>query len=198
MRLRPFAVSIAAVAAMAAPCASAASDDEIWKLLKDGGQVVLMRHTVTTPGVGDPPGMRVDDCSTQRNLTEQGQRHAKAIGQVVRAHGVAFDHVYSSPMCRCLDTAVLAFGHVDRAQASNNPNAGVEEPARQVRDMRALVSERRRGGNVILVSHSSTIFAVTGINMNPGEMLVVTPQGDGNFQLRGKFLPAPEPRAEPE
>ena len=196
MRLQSFAVAIALVGALATAGARA-SDDDVWKLLKEGGQVVLMRHTVTTPGVGDPPGMRVDDCSTQRNLTEQGQRHAKAIGQAVRAHGVAFDRVYSSPMCRCLDTAVLAFGHVDKAQTQGNPNASVE-PARQVRDMRALVGEKHRGGSVVLVSHGSTIFAVTGINMEPGEMLVVTPKGDGDFEVRGRLMAAPEPGAGPE
>ncbi|MFZ3322582.1 MAG: histidine phosphatase family protein [Usitatibacter sp.] len=197
MRLQSFAVPIALLAALAAAGARA-NDDELWRLLKEDGQVVLMRHTVTTPGVGDPPGMRVDDCSTQRNLTEQGQRHAKAIGQAVRAHGVAFDRVYSSPMCRCLDTAVLAFGHVDKGQATGNPNASVEEPARQVRDMRALVTEKHRGGSVVLVSHSSTIFAVTGINLKPGEMLVVTPKGDGNFEVRGRLMAAPGPSAGPE
>ncbi len=198
MRPRFLAASVAAVAALAGMGASAASDDEAWAALKEGGQVVLMRHTVTTPGIGDPPGMRIDDCSTQRNLTEQGQRHAKAIGEAVRAHGITFDHVYSSALCRCLDTAVLAFGHVDKGQPSANPNAGVEEHAREVRDMRALVGEKRRGGNVILVSQSSTIFAVTGINTKTGEMLVVTPKGDGNFALRSRFMPAPEPPAQPE
>jgi broad specificity phosphatase PhoE len=174
--------------------ADAASDEAAWQLLRDGGQVVLMRHTITTPGVGDPPGMRVDDCSTQRNLTEQGQRHAKAIGEAVRAHGITFEHVYSSPMCRCLDTAVLAFGRVEKPHTSGNPNAGVEDPARQVREMRALATEKRRGsGNIVLVSHSSTINAVTTISTKEGEMLVITPQGDGNYELRGRLMAAPQP-----
>jgi len=181
------ALAVAAVAR-----ADAGDDERIWKLLKEGGYVVLMRHTVTTPGVGDPPGMRVDDCSTQRNLTERGQRHAKAIGEAMRQHGVTFDHVYSSPMCRCLDTAVLAFGHVERPQAVN-PNAGIEDQARQVREMRALAVDKHRGGNVVLVSHSSTISAVTGIMTGPGEMLVLQPQGEGKFELRGRFVAAPEP-----
>ena len=173
--------------------ADPADDAKLWQLLREGGQVVLMRHTVTTPGVGDPPGMRVDDCATQRNLTEQGQRHARVIGEAVRAHGVTFEHVYSSPMCRCLDTAVLAFGHVEKPHAAVNPNAGVEDPARQVREMRALVGEKRRGGNVVLVSHSSTISAVTSLGTKEGEMLVITPQGDGNYELRGRLMAAPQP-----
>lgn len=173
--------------------ADAAEDARVWEILRGGGQIVLMRHTITTPGVGDPPGMRVDDCSTQRNLTEQGQRHARAIGEAVRAHGVTFEHVYSSPMCRCVDTAMLVFGNVEKPHTAANPNAGLEDQARQVREMRALVGEKHRGGNVVLVSHSSTISAVTSISPKEGEMLVITPQGDGHYELRGRLMAAPQP-----
>jgi broad specificity phosphatase PhoE len=168
--------------------AASPEEDELWSLLKGGGQVVLMRHTVTTPGVGDPPGMRIDDCATQRNLTDEGRRHARAIGEAVRSHGVQFDRIQSSPMCRCLETARLAFGRVDESQPVSNPRGGSEEMPRQVREMRALATERRRGsGNVVLVSHGTTIANVTGITPEPGEMLVVTPQGEGNFALRGRL-----------
>lgn len=191
--LRTLVAALVALACLPA-LADPAADAKLWQLLDDGGQVVLMRHTLTTPGVGDPPGMRVDDCSTQRNLTEQGQRHAKAIGEAIRAHHVSFDHVYASPMCRCVDTAALAFGRVEKLNAAANPNAGVEDSARQVREMRALLGEKRRGGNVVLVSHSSTISAVTSISPKEGEMLVITPQGDGSYELRGRLMAAPPPQ----
>ena len=186
----PFILTIAAILAGFAASARAAADDALWQVLKGGGQVILMRHAVTTPGIGDPPGMRVEDCSTQRNLTDEGRRHARQIGEAVRAHGIVLDKVFSSPMCRCLETARLAFGRVDEALAVTSR---AEEMPRQVREMRALASEKRRGGsgNVVLVSHGTTIHAVTGVATHPGEMVIVTPQGDGIFELRGKFMPAP-------
>jgi broad specificity phosphatase PhoE len=149
-----------------------------------------MRHTVTPPGVGDPPGMRVDDCGTQRNLTDEGRRHAKAIGEAIRARAIQFERVLSSPMCRCLETARLAFGRTETVNAPVNPRAGIEDKPREVREMRALATEKRRGGNMILVSHGTTITGVTGLNVEPGEMIVVTPQGDGHFELRGLLKPA--------
>jgi broad specificity phosphatase PhoE len=82
---------------------------------------------------------------------------------------------------------------VERPQAAN-PNAGIEDHARQVREMRTLAGEKRRGGNVVLVSHSSTILAATGIMTGPGDMLVLLPQGEGKFEMRGRFIAAPEPR----
>ena len=56
-----------------------------WDLLKAGGQVVLLRHATTTPGVGDPPGFRVEDCASQRNLSEQWREEARRIGAAFRA-----------------------------------------------------------------------------------------------------------------
>src|SRR5262245_2403480 len=94
---------------LTAPTAVAA-DEEVWALLKGGGQVILIRHAITTPGVGDPPGMRVDDCSTQRNLTDEGRRDARRVGETFRTRGLVVDRVLSSPWCRCLETARLAFG----------------------------------------------------------------------------------------
>jgi phosphohistidine phosphatase SixA len=178
--------------AAGAPLAAGANEAELWSLLKAGGQVVLMRHTETAPGVGDPPGMRIDDCSTQRNLTEEGRKHAKAIGEAVQAHGVSFDRVIVSPMCRCVDTAKIAFGRVDETQSTANPRAGTEDRARAVRDTRATASEKRRG-NTILISHTSTIGAVTELYVDPGEMLIVTPQGDGKFEIRGRLMAAAPP-----
>jgi phosphohistidine phosphatase SixA len=164
-----------------------ATNEKLFALLKSGGHVVLMRHAETPPGVGDPPGMRIDDCKTQRNLTDEGRRHARSIGDALHAHGVQFDKVLSSPLCRCMDTARLAFGRVDDAIPVGNVHGGNEEMPRQVREMRALATAKRRGGNVVLVSHGTTIAAVTGITPEAGEMLVITPQGEGNFQLMGRL-----------
>src|SRR5688572_13223171 len=101
------------------PGAAVASDDP-WALLKGGGQVILMRHAITTPGVGDPPGMRLDNCSTQRNLTDDGRRHAREAGDALRARGVPVDRVVSSPWCRCIETARLAFGKAETSAALGN------------------------------------------------------------------------------
>ena len=57
----------------------AGADDaaDAWKALRAGGHVALMRHADAPGGVGDPPGFRVDDCATQRNLSERGGRTQK-------------------------------------------------------------------------------------------------------------------------
>ena len=53
--------------------------------------------------------------------------------------------------------------------------------------MRALVGERRPGPSLVMVSHGSTINALTGVSPDPAEMVVVTPQGDGRFVVAGRM-----------
>ena len=85
---------------------------ELWETLKTGNSVALMRHA-TAPGTGDPPGFQVDDCSTQRNLDQEGREQARGIGERFRERGISKVKVYSSQWCRCLETArLLELGEV--------------------------------------------------------------------------------------
>jgi broad specificity phosphatase PhoE len=151
------------------------ADEALWAQLKAGGQVVLIRHTVTTPGAGDPPGMRLDDCGTQRNLAQEGRAHARRIGEEFRRRGIPVERVLSSPWCRCLETARLAFGRAEVSQPLSNLFGRHEKRDAQVLEMRKLIANLPRRGNLILVSHGSTILALTGVSPATGEMVVVAP-----------------------
>jgi len=181
------ALAFLLVGVLTAPTAVAANE-EVWALLKGGGQVILIRHAITTPGVGDPPGMRVDDCSTQRNLTDEGRRDARRLGEAFRARGLVVDRVLSSPWCRCLETARLAFGAAEVWQPLGNLFGRDEARAEPLRQMRALVGERHTGSNVVLVSHGATISALPGVMPAPAEMVVMTPQGAGRFTVAGRLI----------
>jgi broad specificity phosphatase PhoE len=95
--------------------------------------------------------------------------------------------VLSSPWCRCLETARLAFGEPEVWQPLSNLFGRPENREEQVDRMRALVSQRRSGGNLILVSHGSTISALTGVSPDTAEMVILTPQGGGRFLLAGRL-----------
>jgi broad specificity phosphatase PhoE len=175
-----------ALALLALPAAARASEP-LWTLLKAGGQSILVRHALTTPGVGDPPDMRLDDCASQRNLTESGRAHARRLGEAFRARGIPVDRLLTSPWCRCVETARLAWGPAEVWTPLGNLYGRSERQAEQVREMRTLVSERRAGGNLVLVSHGSTIVALTGVSPDPAEMVIVTPQGGGRFTVAGRL-----------
>jgi broad specificity phosphatase PhoE len=173
----------------------AGADDELWTLLKNGRQVVLLRHAVTTTGFGDPPGFKLQDCATQRNLTDAGRAAARRLGDAFREHGVPVGRVLSSPWCRCLDTARLAFGAAEVSKPLSNLYGRSEASARQVREMETLIATWRpegAGGNLVLVSHGSTILALTGISVEPAEMVVLTRRAGERFKIAGR-LSAPSP-----
>ena len=79
----------------------------VWR--KQGG-VLMIRHTSTESGLGDPPGFVLGQCQTQRNLSAQGQEEARAIKTWMQTHQFKPEAVFSSQWCRCQDTARLAFG----------------------------------------------------------------------------------------
>lgn len=165
---------------------AADADEKLWSLLQKGGHVVLMRHAVTTPGVGDPPGFRLEDCSTQRNLTDGGRQDAKRVGAAFRARGAAIERVLTSPWCRCVETAKLAFGNAETSTALSNLFTHPENRDRQVREMKQLVV-RPKTGNRVLVSHGATISALAGVSLDTAEMLIVTPQAQGGFVVQGRL-----------
>ena len=105
MRFAVFAIFLGFCAA--AEIASADDAANAWKALRAGGHVALMRHADAPGGFGDPPGFRVDDCATQRNLSAKGRADAERIGARLKSEGIAFEKILSSPWCRCIDTATL-------------------------------------------------------------------------------------------
>ena len=172
------------------PDAAGANQQVLWDLLKEGGQVAVIRHASTVPGFGDPPGFRVDDCATQRNLSEAGREESRRIGSAFRVRGVPVEKVLSSRWCRCLDTARLAFGTAEPWAALDSFFDDRSREPEQTRQVRELIGKRPLSGNLVLVTHQVNITALTGIFPGQGEMVILTPLGDGKFRVAGRLRPA--------
>jgi len=165
----------------------ALADEALWKLLAKGGQVLMIRHALTAPGVGDPPGFRLEDCATQRNLSEEGRAEARKLGAALKARGVPIDEVLASPWCRCVETARLAFGRSTRWDALSNVFGRPENVAAQLKALRPRVAAHRGKGNLVLVTHGSTTHALTGASPATGEIVVLTPGGKEGFRVAGRM-----------
>ncbi|MDH4093737.1 MAG: histidine phosphatase family protein [Betaproteobacteria bacterium] len=164
----------------------ARADEALWPALRGGGHVLLIRHAQTDPGVGDPPGFRLEECATQRNLSAEGRAQARALGAVLRARQVPLGEVLSSPWCRCVETAELAFGRAQTWDALSNLHGRPQNAAEQVRAMRPRIAAHRGADNLVLVSHGSTAGALTGEYPAMGEVLVLKPQPPG-FRVVGRI-----------
>lgn len=170
---------------------TARADEKIWNLLRQGGQVVAIRHAQTTSGFGDPPGFKLDDCATQRNLNDEGRSQARKMGAAFRDNRIPVAAVISSPWCRCLETARLAFGEAESWSALSNLYDRRQNEAHQARAMRERISDFTGPGNLVLVSHGSTIRAATGTYLGMGEFVVLTPRGNSKFDVAGTITVSP-------
>lgn len=165
-----------------------ADEDALWSLLRQGGQVVLIRHGLTTPGVGDPAGMKMEDCASQRNLSDEGRREAQLLGKAMRQHQVPVGTLLSSPWCRCLETARIVFGKDAQVHAAlGNLFGRPERLVSQVEALKKLIAERAGRGNLFLVTHGSTVLALTDVSPATAEMVVLTPS-PGGFRYAGRLL----------
>ena len=155
-----------------------AQPGEFWARLREGGNVVLMRHATTEPGVGDPPDFRLGECTTQRNLSAEGREQARRVGEAFRREAIRLDEVRSSAWCRCVDTAQLAFGR-HAVWPSINSFFGTA-PAReaQTREVLAAVRALRAPTNWMLVTHQVNITALTGEYLAMGEVFVTRPEDE--------------------
>ena len=157
-----------------------ASERGVWDRLRAGGLVVLMRHASTEPGLGDPAGMRIEDCATQRNLSEEGREEARRVGARFRQERVPVARVLSSPWCRCKDTAQLAFGRFEDWEPLSSffdfPHREAEFTER-VKKRIGTYARRHPGGNVVMVTHNVNIAALSRESVAPAEMVLMRPDG---------------------
>lgn len=146
--------------------------DEAARRLAGGGFVLMMRHAQTEAGIGDPANFRVEDCSTQRNLSDAGRAQARAVGAALREAGIRVDTVRSSAWCRCRETAELAFGRHEVWPALNSFFDGRPGAQAQTREVEAFAAGWRPPANAMLVTHQVNITAALGTWTAPGEIVV--------------------------
>ena len=154
--------------------------------------MILYRHAIA-PGGGDPREFRLGDCSTQRNLSQEGRDQAQAIGRELRRERVPVDQVRSSRWCRALDTArLMKVGAVRPTPALDSVfTASASRSARQEQQTRRLIRNHRdEEGVLVLVGHQANIIDLTGIAPASGEGIVVRMDDDGRLEVVGR-IPAP-------
>ncbi len=147
------------------------------KRLAGQTMVLMMRHEQTVPGVGDPPGFKLDQCVTQRNLSAEGRERARQTGERLRTAGIVFSEVRSSRWCRCLDTARLAFGRVDPWPALDSFFADPQRQSAQMRSLEEGLASFKGQQPWMLVTHQVVISAALGVWTAMGD--VVAAERDG-------------------
>lgn len=148
--------------------------DQAWSALREGQAVLLMRHA-SAPGIGDPEGFVLGDCSTQRNLDERGRLQAQRWGELLRDREITRPRLFSSAWCRAMDTAeLMRLGTVLHSPALDSffVRGGQQRDA-QTRELRAFMDSLRGSPPAVLITHQVNITALTGIVPRSGEALVL-------------------------
>ena len=141
--------------------------------LDDGGKLIFIRHAYA-PGSGDPDNFNLNDCSTQRNLSKEGQRQAKYIGEFFRNNKVKIDKVLSSEWCRCKETAKIAFKNFSTDSFLNSfySSKFAKNKNKQVKALKEYIKKFKSDKNLVLVTHYVLISEILNYNPSSGEIVV--------------------------
>ena len=186
---------VAALMTSFSPQSAVAKDSLIWDKLQGKnpkGYVLLMRHTLA-PGVGDPQRFRLGDCTTQRNLSDEGRQDARDIGKWLEQRNLKIHSIESSRWCRTRETAeLLGIGRVklNKNLDSLFRESDLENHKQTIETKKRIVSHRNTRGLLVLVGHAVNISAITGITLDSGEGILVRANAQGDIDLMG-FSPKP-------
>jgi phosphohistidine phosphatase SixA len=167
-----------------------ANESAIWDKLQGTnpkGYVLLLRHTIA-PGVGDPENFKLNDCSTQRNLSQVGRDDAKAVGDWLKRRDIKISRVESSRWCRAKQTAQLL--GIGKVRLNSNLDSLFEsaDPAKAIQTVRVkkqIVDWRNKSGLLVLVGHFVNIGAVAGVGVGSGEGVLVKADSKGKITVVG-------------
>ena len=161
------------------------SNDKIISKLQSGGNIVFIRHAIA-PGNGDPENFNIKDCSTQRNLSEEGINQSKKIGAFFKKNNINIAKVLSSEWCRCKDTAKYAFKNFSTFEGLNSfyDPRFEEYKTKQINDLKRYIQKWESPDNLILITHYVVISEILNKGVSSGEIIIT----DKNFNNLGGFL----------
>ena len=148
-------------------------DRDILATLKEGNKLIFIRHAYA-PGGGDPENFDINDCNTQRNLSESGRLQAKNIGNFFKENQINFKKVYSSEWCRCKETAEIAFGDFETKSFLNSffSQRFSKNKNKQIRDLNNFLDNLKDDGNLVFVTHYVLISEVLNYTPSSGEIII--------------------------
>lgn len=145
--------------------------------------VILLRHG-DAPGRNEPASFDLNDCTTQRNLSDNGRDEAREMGDALRARGVNVARVLSSRWCRTHETAeLLNLGPVEAARPFDNLEFNKHRSTAMLERERQLIASWHGPGVLVIVTHSSNIKALTGLDAARGTVIVASPTDESGATL---------------
>ena len=133
--------------------------------------VIFLRHS-WAPGFGDPENFKIDDCSTQRNLSDEGVLQARKIGKFFLKNQIQFSEILTSEWCRCKDTIKeMNIGDWETFSGLNSffQNFSKKKVLSLLHDK---LNNVKNDEIILLVTHQVVISEITNISPPSGGMVI--------------------------
>ena len=158
------------------------SNKKLIDQLKDSGKIIFIRHAYA-PGNGDPSDFNLNDCSTQRNLSNRGKIQSRKIGKFFKKNQIKIDKVLSSEWCRCKETAYLSFKDYETKNFLNSFYSlkFMKNKDKQIKDLRKYIKMHQDKKNLVLVTHYVVISEILDYSPASGEIII----SDKDFNVIG-------------
>ena len=152
--------------------------------LQKGGKLIFIRHAIA-PGGGDPEDFDINDCKTQRNLSDAGRIQSKKIGSFFKANKIPFSKVYSSEWCRCKETAFLAFEKYETKNFLNSffSQQFANNREKQIIDFNKFIANWDQDQNLVFITHYVVISEILKYAPSSGEIVI----SNKNYKLLGSI-----------
>ena len=145
-----------------------------WNYLKEGGYYVFIRHALA-PGNGDPVNFDLNNCSTQRNLSQEGIDQSIRIGEEFKNKDIPISRVLTSQWCRCKDTAFYAFNDYIEFPVLNSTYSSKfqKNQSDQISSLINYINNTDlKKNNEIFVTHYVIIGALTDYYPDSAEIVI--------------------------
>jgi hypothetical protein len=168
--------------------------------LRQGGYIIYFRHFETGADTPDQHLVRLEDCSTQRQLNEQGVRQAVRVRNAFQAMKFPVGEVLASPFCRAWQSADLAFGRHVKIDGLKLPPSkdytDADKAAMRAALLPLLGKDPAPGRNTVIMAHDDNMPAAGGPEIRTqGEAVILRPDGKGGFGVVALIKPGRWPGA---
>ena len=149
------------------------ASENIVEILKKENNIIFIRHAIA-PGNGDPSNFDISDCSTQRNLSKNGELQALKIGNFFKKNDIKITEVLSSEWCRCKNTAKIAFGNYETKNFLNSfyDDKFSENKDKQILEFQKFIRNWNKTGNLVFVTHYVVISEILNKATSSGEIVI--------------------------
>jgi phosphohistidine phosphatase SixA len=170
---------------------------ELLMKLRQGGYVIYMRHGRTDSGQPDQVPIILGDCRTQRPLTDAGRDEIIQVGKAIKQAAIPVGEVFSSPLCRAVESAQLAYGGTIQTinELMYTAHLTSEEKLPVVAKTRELLSRPvAPGNNRIIVAHAPNLADVMAYFPRvEGTVIIFRPSEKNGFEYLASIHPGQWP-----